>query len=234
MVGQAAEGLGTHDVAVAALHQLDHLGGQQPALAHLGTQRNDALGLFHQFLEGAGGVEPGIALGLEHGTLDAVQPVQELVDAHLHGQLAAVQDVVLAHVEGAVLHKAHQAGEVHLAVLAFQELLQVVVAQRAVLDVDLTDHAHLDLGHPGDRDVGKIGGNEREGVLHLLGGVALAGQQDPAQTGDPQVHHLVGSTLLVLIGGHLIAQGAQHVTVEDAGQCAAGQRDGHLEAAVLF
>ena len=63
---------------------------------------------------------------------------------------------VLAHVEGAVLHKAHQAREVHLAVLAVQELLQVVVAQRAVLDVNLTDHAHLDLGHPGDRDGGKV------------------------------------------------------------------------------
>ena len=63
---------------------------------------------------------------------DSVQPVQKLVNADLHRQLAAVQDVVLAHVEGAVLHKAHKAREVHLAVLTFEELLQVVVAQRAV------------------------------------------------------------------------------------------------------
>ena len=93
VVGQAAEGLGADDVAVAALHQLDHLGGQQPALAHLGTQRDDALGLLHQLLEGAGGVEAGVASALSMARSMLVQPVQELVDAHLHGQLAAVQDV---------------------------------------------------------------------------------------------------------------------------------------------
>ena len=93
--------------------------------------------------------------------------------------------MILAHVEGTVLHKAHQAGEVHLAVLAFQELLQVVVAQGAVLNVDLTDHAHLDLGHTGDRNLCKVLRDEREGMLHLLGGVALARQQNTAQAGDP-------------------------------------------------
>ena len=89
------------------------------------------MGLFHQFLEGAGRIEPGIGGRLEHGALDAVQPVEQLVGADLNGQLAAVEDMVLAHVEDAVLHKAHQAGEVDLAILAFQELFQVVVAQRA-------------------------------------------------------------------------------------------------------
>ena len=136
------------------------------------------------------------------------------------GQLAAVEDMILAHVEDAVLHKAHQAGEVDLAVLTFEELLQVVVAQRAVLDVDLTDDADLDLRHAGDGDGGKVLRDEREGVLHLLGGEALARQQDAAQTLDPEVYHLVGAPLLVLVGSHLIAQGAEHVAVEDAGACA--------------
>ena len=51
--------------------------------------------------------------------------------------------------KGAVLHKAHQAGEVDFTSLRLQEFLQVVVAQGAVFDVDLPDHAHLDLGAPG-------------------------------------------------------------------------------------
>ena len=71
-------------------------------------------------------------------------------------------------------------------------------------------------------------------MLHLLGGVALARQQHAAQAFHPQVYHLIGSPLLVLVRCHLIAQSAQHIAVEDAGQCTAGQRQGHLEAAVLF
>ena len=142
--------------------------------------------------------------------------------------------MVLAHVEDAVLHEAHQTREVDLAVLALEELLQVVVAQRAVLDVNFANHAHLDLGHPGNGDGSKVLCDEGEGVLHLPGGVALARQQHTAQTLHPQVYHLIGSALLVLVRCHLIAQGAQHVAVEDAGQCTAGQRQGHLEAAVLF
>ena len=122
--------------------------------------------------------------------------------------------MVLTHVEGAVLHKAHQAREVDLAVLTFEELLQVVVAQRAVLDVDLTDNADFDLRHAGDGDGRKLLRDEREGVLHLLGGVALARQQDPAQTLDPEIDHLVGAALDVLIRGHLIAQSAEHVAVD--------------------
>ena len=71
-------------------------------------------------------------------------------------------------------------------------------------------------------------------MLHFPGSKALAGQQNAAQTLDPQIDHPVSGTLFVLVGGHLIAQGAQHVAVEDAGQRTAGQRQGHLEAAVLL
>ena len=234
MVGQAAKGLRTHDVAVAALHQLDHFGGQQPAFAHFCAQRDNPLGLFHQLLEGARRIEPGVRLCLEHDAFHAVQPVEELVGAYLYSQLAAVKHMILAHVESAVLHKAHQTGEVHLAVLTFQEFLQVIVAQRAVLDVNLAHNTHLDLGHPGDRDSGKFLCDEREGVLHFPGSKAFSGQQGTAQTGDPAVHHAVSSTLFVLVGGHLIAQRTQHIAVEDAGDALACQREGHLEAAVLF
>ena len=168
------------------------------------------VGKAHKYFEGAGGVEPGIGCGLEHGTLHAVQPVEQLIRAHLDGQLAAVKNMILAHIEDAVLHKAHQAREVHLTVLALQELLQVVVAQGAVFDVDLADYAHLDLGHPGHRDGRKILCNEREGVLHFPGSKALAGQQNAAQTLDPQIDHPVSGSLFVLVRGHLIAQGTMH------------------------
>ena len=234
MVGQAAEGLGADDVAVAALDQLDHLGGQKPTLAHLGAQRNHPFGLFDQLFKGPRGVEARVGGGFQHGPLDAVQVVQQLVGHQLGGQLAAVEGVVLAHVEDAVLAEAHQTGEVDLAVLALQKLLQIVVAQGAVFDVDFAHDAHLDLGHPGHRNGGEGLGDQGEGVLHLPGGVALVGQDHPAQTLHPAVHHPVGRAGLVLVRGDLVAQGRQHIPVEDEGHRPAGQGQGHLETAVLF
>ena len=43
---------------------------------------------------------------------------------------AAIQPGGFGGVVGAGLHKAHQARQVHLAVLAVEELLQIVIAQR--------------------------------------------------------------------------------------------------------
>ena len=71
-------------------------------------------------------------------------------------------------------------------------------------------------------------------MLHFPGSKAFTGQQGTAQTGDPAIHHAVSSPLFVLVGGHLIAQRTQHIAVEDAGDTLARQREGHLEAAVLF
>ena len=66
-------------------------------------------------------------------------------------------------------------------------------------------------------------------MLHLTGGETLARQQYTAQTLDPEVYHLIGSALLVLIRSDLIAQGAEHIAVEHAGDGPAGQRQSHLK-----
>ena len=71
-------------------------------------------------------------------------------------------------------------------------------------------------------------------MLHLPGGVALACQQGPADPADPGVHQAVGVAGVVLIRGDLVAQGAQHIPVEDAGHRLPQQGQVHLEAAVLF
>ena len=65
---------------------------------------------------------------------------------------------ILAHVDSGktTLSEAMLLSLIHISVLTFQEFLQVIVAQRAVLDVNLAHNTHLDLGHPGDRDSGKF------------------------------------------------------------------------------
>ena len=234
MIGQAAKWLGTDDVAVPALHQFDHFRSQQPALAHFSSQGDDPLRLFHQLSKGTGGIESHVRLRLEHGTLDAVQPMQQTVRAQLHQVLAAIQHPVLALVEDAVLQKAQQSREVDLAALAFQETLEVVVPQGAVFDIDLAHNAYLDLGDPCHRQGGKLFCHEGERMLHLPGGKALACQQHTAQPLHPQVHQAVGSARLVLIRGGLVAQGAQQIAIQYAGQGTADQGQRHLEAAVLL
>ena len=234
VVGQAAERLGAHNVAIAALHQLNHLGGEQPALPHLGAQRNDAAGLFHQFPEGAWGIEPVFAHGVVHGAADGIQPAQQLVCAAGHQMVAAVELDVQRHIGDAVFHKAHQAGQVHLAVLAFQELFQVVVAQRRIFDVDFSHHADLDLGNPGDGHRGVGGADHRELALHVVGVVVDAGVHPPLNDADPLFGQGVCGAGVVLIGFCLAAQRNQQVAVKDAGNHLAQQRQGQGQAAVLF
>ena len=57
MVRQAAEGLSADDIGVAAVHQLQHFGSQQPAFAHIVAVADNALGHSLGFLIGGGGAE---------------------------------------------------------------------------------------------------------------------------------------------------------------------------------
>ena len=150
MVGQAAERLSTDNIAVAALHQFDHLSGEEPALPHLGTEGDNALGLFHEFTERAGRIEAVGTHGIIHRTADAVQPAQQCVRAARHKVTAAVEFNIERHVGNAVFNKAHQAGQVDLTVLTLQKFLKVIVAERGIFDVNLAHHADLDLGCAGD------------------------------------------------------------------------------------
>ena len=84
---------------------------QQPALAHLGTQRDNTLWLFHQLAERAGRVEAVLAHGVVAGAADAVQPAQERIRAACDQLVAAVQVDVQLVVGHAVLYKAHQTGQ---------------------------------------------------------------------------------------------------------------------------
>ena len=43
-----------------------------------------------------------------------------------------------------VFYKAHQAGQVDLAVLTFKEFFQIVIAQRRIFDINFAHHADLD------------------------------------------------------------------------------------------
>ena len=77
MVGQAAEGLGTNDVLVPGPHQLDHLGGEEPALTHFVAGGDDAVRQLHQLPEGQGRVEAVVLQDPDHHLLHALDVVQD-------------------------------------------------------------------------------------------------------------------------------------------------------------
>ncbi len=70
VVGQAAEGLGADDVGHAGVDELQHLGGEEPALAHLVAVAQVALDVAVELVEVAGGPEAVGALeGVDEGVL---------------------------------------------------------------------------------------------------------------------------------------------------------------------
>ena len=151
-----------------------------------------------------------------------------------HQLVAAVQVDVQPVVGHAVLHKAHQAGQVDLAVLAFQKFFQIIVAQRRVFDINLADDADLDLRHAGDGNGRVVGGNVVEPALHVMGGVVLVVADPALYRRDPLLGHGVGVAPVVLVGVGLAAQGDQHIAVKDRRNDLAQQRHGQRQTAALF
>ncbi len=150
VVGQAAEGLGADDVVVAALHQFDHFGGEQPALPHLGAQPDDALGLFHQLPEGARRI---VAVFAHERSLQlspmAIQPGQQ----HIRPSRppACCRRTAARPASGwrcSTPQSPSGPGRLTSQSWLCQELLQVVVAQGGVFHIDLPHDPHLDLGVP--------------------------------------------------------------------------------------
>ena len=174
MVGQAAEGLGTDDILKARLGQLQHLSGEEPALAHFVPVADNAV---HQLLHmpvGGRGLEAGLGLdGLDEHVLHLFQVVVENL-YHLEFGLAAAVNADVIH---AVVHlkedEVDKPRHVDLAVLLRQEILQMVVGKGGVLHIDFPHNAHPDLGHLLHRDGGEVGGEFVEILLLLLNGAAV-------------------------------------------------------------
>ena len=83
VVGQAAKRLRADDVAVAAFDQLDHLGGEQPALTHLVAVADDVLNQRFQMVVGRRGRKLRV-LGqhVEQDAFHAQQKIHKGVDGY--------------------------------------------------------------------------------------------------------------------------------------------------------
>ena len=147
VVGQACEGLRAHDVGRAVLDEVDHLGREQPALAHGVAQGEDLLGLIGKLEDVLVRLE---ARGLrQHAVHGLARGLNELDARHVREALGGLGAQLALHVDGAREAKEEEvdkAGHVGLAAFGLDDLDQLVVGRGVELDENLSHHAHARLG----------------------------------------------------------------------------------------
>ena len=235
MVWQAAKRLGADDVVdLVVLDQLDHLGGQQPALTHLDALTDVTFGRLDGAFKVAGRLK--VAVLLDQANHVALSAAQEFVDPAQHRRNRfshAVQVVVKDDVVGAVKQKVVQARADHLAPFREQELLEVVVAQRRIFDIDLADDADLDLLFPAALHLHKA----LDDVDHQLGDSLPAQQLFAEQLlghGNAVVHRLLAVALMDFIGDALVIERHDQIPAQHAVQRLQQHRHRQRESAGLL
>ena len=102
------------------------------------------------------------------------------------------------------------------------------------LHVDLSDHAHADLGLALDGDGGEVGTDLVKDGPHLLPAHALARLEAVHQLLGPALDHGVGSARVHLIGADLVGHVDNDVPVHHGVDRLADEGEGKLEARVLL
>ena len=205
MVGQTAEGLGADDVGGAGVDELQHLGGEEPALSHLIAVPQIALDHSVQVLEGARCTEAAGALQrLDHVLLTGLDVLHKELAGSLLDPLAAVQIHVHYPVVDLEDHEIGEAGDHGFGPLGEQKVLQIIVAQGGELYIDLTHDAHPHLLLPGDGDGGKVGADGVKVGPHLAAAHPLTLLEALDQPALPGGDHGVSGAPLPLIGPDLV------------------------------
>ena len=239
VVGQAGKGLAAHDIGHPVLNELDHLGGEQPALTGLVAQgqdpgrlvRHDRNGALHVELPAAG------AQGGAGGGLDLLnEPHGGLLPGH---RLPA--DAVGVRLppggDQSVEEEPEQARDHRLTALGLNDVHDVVVGVGLELDQDLPDHAHAGpAGHVGQRQgVELLDHLPQEAPVAQApapGGAASPVLKELPDNGVPALQELLGGAGDRLVGAHPQQAGVEGVANDDAAQHAHPHGGGELEPGV--
>ena len=134
----------------------------------------------------------------------------------------------------AVVEKAHDRGDEDLAALLLEEGLQVIVAERGVLHVDLPDDPHLDLWRLLDLDGCKLPADRFEVAFHRPADVATVFGKPLAEVCGPLLHQRIGLALVHLIGPYLVGEGHQGIPIEEGAVGLQQHEGGDGEAGALL
>ena len=233
VVGQAREGLRADDVGRTVIDQVEHLGREQPALAHVVAHRKHRAGLVSHGADALGRLK---AAGLfEHLLHRRAHPVHEL-DERLHtsarGSRASQLVLLQLGITHGVQEEVEQARHYGLAALALDDIDHVVVGCGVELDQDLADHAHARLGALAH----KRHGVERADGLAAQPGVVVAvklGRQ-LAGAGHALLGERVGGTGRGLVRAAAVEHLHHHIAKEHRVDCLLKQRRRNLKAGVVL
>ena len=212
VVGQAAKGLGRHDVIDAVFNQIQHFAGQQPAFAHLHALADARLGGLLHLEEGGGRHKVAVAADdVGHHRLAVDKQVEELLFDDVAERGAVIQLGVHKSVVQRVEHEVQHAGNHRLRPLRDEIILQIVVAQRGVLHVNLAHDAHLGFAFARQLDLIKGLQNAVEILFQVK--ITAAGKGLVKLVGQ-NLDHLIGVAGHHLIRLGLVFQPEDHIAVK--------------------
>ena len=212
VVGQAAEGLGADNVVGARFGERSHLGGDEPALPHLHALVDDLVRAAAQVLEVVQRLEAVLLRQLYDLLLHMVEILVDDSEQRRGGALFVVELRVVDVVHRAVHDEIHQGGDDRFAALGEQELFEVRVAERGILDVNFADDADLDLLLFAARDLCKA-------FEHFAGDRHIMQVFSPVEGLVHRLHALFarggGGALFQLVGLALVEQRHERIAVKD-------------------
>ena len=233
VVGQARKGLRADDVGRTMVDQVEHLGREQPALAHVVAHRKHRTGLVGHGADALGRLKAaGLFEHLLHRRAHPVHEFDERLHARTRGSRASQLVLLQLGVAHGVQEEVEQARYHGLAALALNDIDHVVVSRGMELDQDLTDHAHARLGALA---------HERHGVERADGlaaqlGVVVAVELGRQLAGARHVLlvECVGSTGRGLVRAAAVEHLHHHVAKEHRVDCLLKQRRRNLKAGIVL
>ena len=226
MVGQAREGLRADDVGRTVVDQVEHLGREQPAFAHVVAHRKHRAGLVGHGADALGRLKA--ARLFEHLLHRRTHPVHEF-DERLHTSARGSRATQLVLLQLGVAHgvqeEVEQARYHGLAALALNDIDHVVVGRGMELDQDLANHAHARLGALA---------HERHGVERADGLAAQLGVVVTVELGHVLLVERIGGTGRGLVRAAAVEHLHHHVAKEHRVDCLLKQRRRNLKAGVVL
>ena len=211
MVGKTAKRLTADDIMHTVFDQSDHFTGEQPSLSHLGPAVDDSFAVFDNLLKGIRCTEGSLLLYCRNGFF--LHILNQLI-RHLNEAVALfitpVVRVIDQRVFKAVKTKVKNTADNGLTALTNQEVLQLVIAQRGILHINLTDDSHLNFRLLASRQSRKIMQHFLIIMLHshIGQGIKLRGDRI-----DPCGYQCICTALFQFIRLALIFDPHQHISV---------------------
>ena len=147
MIRQTTERLCAYDILIACIGKFNHLGCQQPTLAHLTAVADNTV---YKLLCVSISVRRNKAVlfsGIDHKSLKLCEVVKKHRTEFVFNSASSEHLVVLNTVINLKRCKTHKTGYANLAILICKKVLKTVVSHFGVFYIDFADNTDFNLRH---------------------------------------------------------------------------------------